>query len=950
VAVPESLQGLVADPFRPRPAKVEPRSDFTFWNSNEIQHLDLDSDASADAQGLAATLAHLVASPPLEHSWAPADLRACIENLERTVHAAEGFDTLLSVWERDLAFPVTHSDSWQKIMNSCVAEPFRKRVIGFRNPTEALLGLGPDKTLLADFNWALVDTALDNLQTCCVGFLPPRDPILLTINQLRETLWLAYKLFLLSVSDRQLSRPSCARLARSFVAADEAGNLAPEQLVHDNPRTPADRIMHVRVIRKPPRDNDPQDQERGVLGRNREEKHRAEVFDWYCRRAHQRYFGKQDRTVLAPVFTSDGAATGRSVPLQSVDDFALGIAPRKWNTRALNVMLSNRGAALVQLGKLEDVRFPSVVVNRDMFSFINGVLWIRTNVFTKHNERLDGPVPSSLAVNFYNQEFEAEKYDRVLRESRAKLAPELRVFAAYFISTPPVQKILDQQQLPDEVCFFVYVFLGRMLYQLNDFDRWELWLYLQGKAGTGKSSLLNIIMHTYTEKDIAIISNRTQRNFQTEHLRDALVYLCPDCSKDFGLDQTEWCKMVTGEKSNMALKHQVAVPFKYKAGGAGAGNEKLPYRNEGGNVSRRTVMVLFMHELGYTDVKLSEELVQFHPAILKKINTAYLDTVQKHKDEDPWNFLPEYFIKNRRVLERDTNTLVDFLCSRQLVELDPTKFTWVDVLEESYAAFCKARQLRSEVLDALKCSFIFNSLGVVWAIHATGRPALLGLSMREEPANPIVLADFRVEHKEYASDFSGLGQEVLQYNAKAPKRYQPWFSGLPKTCRLRGDALRIGREASLAEEFLREGSAVSRGMRLPDAAAVPASVPVPGPAVPPPVPPSIPSPPSSTSSSSSASASPADRRLTTQRLMDNMRRNQEQQERQSQNARQTRQRRRQETAERHEPERHEAAGSVPVSAAPVPVHVPVPVPVPVPAAVPDPAQSRFTSFGRMRLP
>lgn len=871
VAVPESLRHLVPDPFARAPEHPpKAHTDFTFWNSAEVQHLELDTELEADSE-LASALAQLIANPPLEQSWEPANLREYIERLQQVVNGSQGFDALMAVWERDLAFPVEQSESWQKIMNSCVEEPFRKRIQGFRNPDEALLGLGPDKTLLADFNWQLVDSTLAALKTCCVGFLPPFDPMLSVIERLRETLWLAYELFLLSVSDRQLNRASCGRLARSFVAADDAGNIAPEQLVHDNPRTPAGKICHVRVIRKPPRDNDRG--ERGVLGRNREEKARAEVFDWYCRRAHRRFFSKTKastgtRAVLAPVFTAEGAATGRSAPLCSVDDFALSISTSKWHTRALNVMLSNRGATLFNLANQADVRFPCLSSDRYMFSWTNGVFWIKPNTFSRHNERLDGPVPPVLAVNFYNQFFDAEEYDRVLRDARARLKEhpdgDLSVFAAYFILTPPVQKIWDQQQLPDEVKFFGYVMLGRMLYWLKDLDRWELWLYLQGKAGTGKSSLLNIIMHTYPQADVAIISNRTQRNFQIEHLQDALVYLCPDCSSDFGLDQAEWCKMVTGEKSNMAMKHKIAVGFEHRAGGAGAANKKLGFIDAGGNVSRRILVILFKHELGSTDVKLNEEMIEYHPAILKKINTCYLDTVKKHKDEDPWSFLPEYFLKNRREVEQETNSLSNFLCSRQRVELDRAKFTFEEAFQETYLAFCKARNLRAEVVDPLKCSYIFKGLGIVWAVQrSTGRSVLLGMALKGEPPCEVNLADFVVEHRsEYAEDFSGLGEEVLQYNPQAPRRYKTWDSGLPKIVRLRGDALRVGREGRMAEDFLREDCPAARSMRFPSGA--PGPMP-PAPAVPVPAPAPAPA---------ALEKAPVDKRAATMQLMDNLRRNQ----------------------------------------------------------------------------
>jgi hypothetical protein len=188
-----------------------------------------------------------------------------------------------------------------------------------------------------------------------------------------------------------------------------------------------------------------------------------------------------------------------------------------------------------------------------------------------------------------------------------------------------------------------------------------------------------------------------------------------------------------------------------------------------------------------------------------------------------------YFVKNRQLTERHTNTLADFMHSNE-VKIDPNYVVDVEVLRSRYTAYCKTRQRREAKVEAsdASCAFVMNNLGIVWATELSSeRPVLLGVTVIEagEPRTldpdyvnePARLASaFRVDEKQnYKEDFSGLGRKTLNYDEFAPKRHRDWKSGLPRVVNSRTvQAEKRQQGLSMAEEFLAGQSEAARTMRL----------------------------------------------------------------------------------------------------------------------------------------
>jgi hypothetical protein len=73
------------------------------------------------------------------------------------------------------------------------------------------------------------------------------------------------------------------------------------------------------------------------------------------------------------------------------------------------------------------------------------------------------------------------------------------------IRTPYMDRLLKDQGFSYLVRKWIYVFLGRLAFELgvdNGGDNWQVCLFIFGKAGTGKTTLVSHILNMYDADDI----------------------------------------------------------------------------------------------------------------------------------------------------------------------------------------------------------------------------------------------------------------------------------------------------------------------------------------------------------------------------------------------------------------------------------------------------------------
>ena len=122
------------------------------------------------------------------------------------------------------------------------------------------------------------------------------------------------------------------------------------------------------------------------------------------------------------------------------------------------------------LTNCKDSQFPDLIKNRSVFSFRNGIYFAHDDKFVAYNDSPEQVV----SAKYFNQTFEKAEHWQD-------------------IQTPYFDSIFSHQKISEEVMRWVYVLTGRLIYEIDAKDGWQVIFFIQGQAGTGKSTYANSV-------------------------------------------------------------------------------------------------------------------------------------------------------------------------------------------------------------------------------------------------------------------------------------------------------------------------------------------------------------------------------------------------------------------------------------------------------------------------
>jgi hypothetical protein len=242
---------------------------------------------------------------------------------------------------------------------------------------------------------------------------------------------------------------------------------------------------------------------------------------------------------------------------------------------------------------------------------------------------------------------------------------------------------------------WIFIFLGRLLHDLNTFDSWQIMPFLKGKAGTGKSAIGMVAKSFFEPEQVGILSSNIETKFGLGALAEAFVILCLEVKKNFQLNQAEFQSIVSGEMIQLAVKNKEAFAKRWTAPGLLCGNEWASYQDAQGSIARRLAIINFVFPISekdsnpnLLDLILSQEL----GALLIKCNIAYREQADLKKGQDIWKILPPYFKHQRRLLQIETDPLWATIWDLNLFEHLPTGYVSYHDFQKEYAQ--KWKQIR----------------------------------------------------------------------------------------------------------------------------------------------------------------------------------------------------------------------------------------------------------------
>lgn len=327
-----------------------------------------------------------------------------------------------------------------------------------------------------------------------------------------------------------------------------------------------------------------------------------------------------------------------------------------------NLTTGNNCRAVVDyLTNCNDYQFPILERRRDVFAFKNGIYVASQDVFYSY---------ASGSSQLLSQDVIAAKYFDI----------EFTSYDAnddwYAIPTPFMQSILDHQHFSEEVSRWLYILLGRMLYNLNEHDGWQCIPYLRGLAGTGKSLLiLKVVKCLYGADDCGVLSNSVERIFGISAFYDKKIWVAPELRNDFSIDQSLFQSIISGEEVSCAVKHKQAFACQWSVPGICAGNEIPNFADGSGSIQRRLIVFNFDVPVVSGDMRLGDRIQDELPLIILKINRAYRTAAAQMGSQNIWatHVLPAYFHQTRSDIAQTTSSLESFLASSEIA-LGPDMF------------------------------------------------------------------------------------------------------------------------------------------------------------------------------------------------------------------------------------------------------------------------------------
>jgi hypothetical protein len=329
-----------------------------------------------------------------------------------------------------------------------------------------------------------------------------------------------------------------------------------------------------------------------------------------------------------------------------------------------------RRKIIEHLREYPERKFMDLKPDRHWHSFRNGIYDTRRAAFFPYGSK-EIP-PDVIACKYHELDFDTSMtlYDDWMD-----------------IPTPSLQRILEYQlnavSSKIEVMRWVYVFMGRLLFEVNELDKWQVILFCLGRAGTGKSKMLDCVTNFFCDEDVALLANNSQKDFGLQTFVDKYMWTCYEVKHDFSLDQANFQSMVTGEKVVIQRKHKTALSLLWKIPGILAGNEVPAWSDNSGSINRRIIVLKFDRKVlsEKVDPHLDKKIKQEIGCLLHKCCKAYLQASQMYGESDIWkkykrpdgslmSVLPSYFHEKKEELAQTTHPLANFIANSKLHIVD----------------------------------------------------------------------------------------------------------------------------------------------------------------------------------------------------------------------------------------------------------------------------------------
>ena len=446
----------------------------------------------------------------------------------------------------------------------------------------------------------------------------------------------------------------------------------------------------------------------------------------------RRGISSEDRTLYTPILV-DGLVDARGEPVEShawkphmtFEEFVMNEC--RFSSGQSWVLYTSMGARPNQIADYLaiscDFEFmPRVIADRHTFAFSNGIFiansgkYGRFEPYLVENNQLNTRISSDVvAIKYFALPFLYDEYISYADPYNIPVDGIDHILADQHLDDEgPVDAYINSVLGPRPVSFFMWVAIGRMMYDLHEEDQWEIFNMIAGRGGTGKSSILNGVQAIYPKGEVAILSSNCEPNFPLQTLYSKLCMICYEVRDHFNLDQAIFQSCLSGEDVVIARKHLQAVVIQWKQPMMFSGNMVAFWNDNNGNMTRRTVLFRFEKRVKQMLADMTLLIRQHMPEMIFRANACYrraceLMNGQTNIQDSP--YFPTVLRKNLEQFSAELNPVTAFLTSSE-VRLHAKDFVLLKTLQTRYSEFVRGMGVSSSPPALTKMKITLADFGV----------------------------------------------------------------------------------------------------------------------------------------------------------------------------------------------------------------------------------------------
>ena len=332
----------------------------------------------------------------------------------------------------------------------------------------------------------------------------------------------------------------------------------------------------------------------------------------------------------------------KNVPVyESMSKYKTFLTARLANNAQLKAFPQHFKYLLLYMDNVDDDAFPFVKRDRKYIGFSNGMLNIVSGELEDYDCLNIGVSPR----HYINQVCQFDDLGTPLFDS---------IFCYQ----------LDCGDESDAVYTYLLGLIGRLFYNVGEFDRFDVMPLIVGDTSTGKSTLIDIVSAMFAPDRVGVVDSSHEAVFGLQSMYEKELVVSSEIPDNMArmLASDKFKKMVCGEKIEVPIKHSVAETVTWRVPMIMCGNDYPRYRNEKGAISKRLAIFSFTRYVDIQDSSLKDRIIDKELSrLVVKCLVAYRHLLHHNGTTSFWMQCPSYFRDTTAGMHETTDYVHMFL-------------------------------------------------------------------------------------------------------------------------------------------------------------------------------------------------------------------------------------------------------------------------------------------------